>query len=314
MANVLITGGTGFIASHVARQLLGAGHRVVCFDNAVSPARLKIIGEKAIVRRGDVTQIEDLISACQEHEVDRIICLAFLMPLEAEKHLSLAVRINALGVNNAFEAARLCGIKRVVHASSISAYGHYSWYQDTPAKEIPEHFHPANNVYGAAKQFNEFMAGRYNQYHQMEIICLRTSIVFGYGRALGSTMWMDAMLSNPVLGKPAQVPRRASQKVSLIYVKDLADIFVALALAPAPRHRLYNSGRHTLNLGQFAQMVKKEIPTAQFQFDEAAEPFYLVHAVDDSRYTKEFKPKWLDLAENIRDQIAMVRQMEVPAP
>jgi len=313
MANVLITGGTGFIASHIARRLIAAGHRVVCFDNAVSPARLKIIGEDAIIRRGDVTQIEDLISACQEYEVDRIISLAFLMPLEAEKHLSLAVRINALGVNNAFEAARLCGIKRVVHASSISAYGHYSWYQDTPAKEIPEHFHPANNVYGAAKQFNEFMAGRYNQYHQMEIICVRTSIVFGYGRALGSTMWMDAMISNPVLGRPAQVPRRASQKVSLIYVKDLADIFVALALAPAPRHRVYNSGRHTLNLGRFAQMVKKEIPSAEFQFDEAAEPFYLVHAVDDSRYTEEFKPKFPDLAENIRDQIAMVRQMEALA-
>lgn len=52
MANVLITGGTGFIASHVARQLIASGHKVVCFDNAVSQARLKIIGDKAIIRRG----------------------------------------------------------------------------------------------------------------------------------------------------------------------------------------------------------------------------------------------------------------------
>lgn len=232
------------------------------------------------------------------------------MPLEAEKHLSLAVRINAQGVNNAFEAARICGIKRVVHASSISAYGHYSWYNDTPAKEIPEHFHPANNVYGAAKQFNEFMAGRYNQYHQMEVVCVRTSIVFGYGRALGSTLWIDAMVSDPLLNRAAQVPRRSDQMVSLIYVKDLADIFTNLALAPAPKHRVYNSGRHTLSLGQFAQMVQKEIPSAEFKFDEAADPFYLVHAVDNSRYTQEFAPKFPTLAENIRGQIAMVREIE----
>jgi UDP-glucose 4-epimerase len=309
MANILITGGTGFIASHVAKRLIASGHKVVCFDNAINPDRLKIIGDQAIIRGGDVTQIEDIISACMEFKIDKIASLAFMMPLEAEKHLSQAVRINAQGVNNAFEAARICGIKRVVHASSISAYGHYSWYNNNPAKEIPEHFHPANNVYGAAKQFNEFMAGRYNQYHKMEIICVRTSIVFGYGRAMGSTMWIDAMVSNPILNKIAQVPRRSDQMVNLIYVKDLADIFANLALAPAPEHRVYNSGRHTLSLGQFAQMVQKEIPSAEFKFDEDAEPFYLVHAVDDSRYTQEFDPKFSTLVENIRDQIAMVREV-----
>ena len=310
MATVLITGGTGFIASYIARRLIASGHQVVCFDNSISPGRLKVIGDEAIIRKGDVSQIEDLISACVEHKVDRIVSLAFLMPLEAEKHLSLAVRINAQGVNNVFEAARICGIKRVVHASSISAYGHYSWYNDTPAKEIPEHFHPANNVYGAAKQFNEFMAGRYNQYHQMEIICVRTSIVFGYGRALGSTLWIDGMVSDPLMGKPAQVPRRSDQMVSLIYVKDLADIFTNLALTEAPRHRVYNSGRHTLSLSQYAEMIQKEIPSAQYVFDESAVPFYLVHAVDHSRYEEEFGGGFPSLTENIQDQIATVRRME----
>lgn len=310
MANILIIGGTGFIGSYIARQLIQEGHAIVCFDSAVNEARLKLIGKEASVYRGDVTQIESIISACQEHDIDLVISLAFLMPLEAERHLSLAVRVNALGINNVFETARVCGIKRVVHASSISAYGHYSWYGETPAAEIPDHFHPANNVYGAAKQFNEFMAGRYNQYHNMEIICVRTSIVFGYGRAFGSTVWIDDMISNPVRGRTAHVPKRSSQKVNLIYVRDLARIFATLATADEPKHRIYNSGRHTASLGELSGLIAKEISGAQFVFDEEAEPFYLVHAVDTSRYTNEFQQDFPTLEENIRDQIEAVRRTE----
>lgn len=310
MANILVIGGTGFIGSYVARELVRNGHAVVCFDNAVNEARPGSIGEDVRVCRGDITQIESIITACQEYGIDRVVSLAFLMPLEAERHLSLAARVNVLGVNNVFDAARICGIKRVVHASSISAYGHYSWYGETPAAEIPDHFHPANNVYGAAKQFNEFMAGRYNQYHGMEIICVRTSIVFGYGRAFGSTAWIDDMISNPVRGRTAHVPKRSTQKVSLIYVKDLAAIFAALITAADPRHRVYNSGRHTVSLGALSELVAKEIPGAQFIFDEEAVSFYLVHAVDSSRYTNEFMSVFPTLEENIRDQIETVRRIE----
>jgi len=310
MASIMITGGTGFIGSYIAKRLLEEGHTVICFDNRLDHSRRLFIGEKAIFHEGDTTSLEEVIAALRKYNVQRVVSLAYLMPLEAEKNLDLAVRVNVLGVNNVFEAARQCGIRRVLYSSSISAYGHVSWYGDRPAREIPEDFHPANNVYGAGKQFNEFMAGRYNQYHGMEIVCIRVSIVFGYGRVRGSTLWIDDMVTNPVRGRVSHVPRRSDQKVSLIYVRDLAEIFCKGVTAPRIHYPVYNSGRHTVSLRGFTEIVRKHVPNATFTFDEEAEPFYLVHAVDDSRIREEFGLKCPSLEENILDQMNMVREME----
>lgn len=309
MSHILITGGTGFIGAYVAKSLMDAGHSVVCFDNVAEGSRPSLLGDKAVIHRGDVTRIEELLSAMKQYNVDRIISLAFLMATEAERNLQLAVQVNILGVNNVFEAARLWGIKRVVCASSITCYGDVSWYGDRLAREIEEDFHLAPHVYGAAKQFNEFMAGRYNQYQNMEIVCLRPSVVFGYGRQRGPSMWIDNMISNPLRGRPAHVPRKSGQMVNLIYVKDLADMFAAAVTAPELRHRIYNAGRHTVSIKELSQVIKKFIPDAEFTFDEEAPAWYLVHAVDDSRLREEFYIT-RSLEENILDQIQEVREAE----
>jgi len=310
MSNILITGGTGFIGSYIAKRLIDEGHQVICFDNFLDYSRHRFIGEKAIFHQGDTTRIEEVIAALKEHHVEKVVSLAYLMPLEAEKNLQLAVRVNALGVNNVFEAARLCEIKRVVYSSSIGVYGHFSWYGDKPVREVPEDFYPANNVYGAGKQFNEFMASRYNEYHGMEIVCIRISIVFGYGRVRGSTVWIDNIISNPVRGTASHIPKRSDQKVSLIYVKDLAQIFYKVVTAKKVKYWVYNSGRHTVSLKEFTEIVNKHVPEAKFTFDEGAEPFYLVHAVDDSQIRDEFDLKYSSLEENILDQMIMVREIE----
>lgn len=310
MTKILVVGGTGFIGSYIAKRLLDEGHNIVCFDSFLDHSKYNFIGQKAVFHKGDITYIEEIISAVKKYNVDEIISLAFLMPLEAEKNLQLAVRVNALGVNNVFEAAQLCGIKRVVYSSSISVYGNVSWYGDNPARENPEDFHLAKNVYGASKQFNEFMAGRYNEYHGMEIVGIRASIVFGYGQSRAATMWIDSAVSNPVRGIPANIPLKSSQKVSLIYVKDLAELFFKIVTAEKLKHQIYNSGGHTVSLREFAGIVKKHIPDAEFVFDEEAPAFYIVHSVDDSRVCDEFKPIRSTLEENIVDQIKIVRGAE----
>jgi UDP-glucose 4-epimerase len=308
MANVLVTGGTGFIGSHVARNLLKEGHRVVCFDTFFDESRLSFIGKQAIFFRGDVTRIEEIISAVRIYDIDRIIALAFLMTKEAEEKLQLAVHINALGVNNVFEAARLCGIKRVIYSSSIGCYGNFSWYGDKPASEVAEDFRPANNVYGAAKQFNEFMAMRYNKYHQMEIVCIRVSVVFGYGRATGSSVWIDDMVSHPVKNMEIHIPQKSSQKVNLIYVKDLARIFSIIVNTATVKHYIYNTGGYTVTLKSFADIVMKYIPNARIVFDENAPPYYIVNYVDNSRIRQEFDFEHNPLEDSVMDQIRDIRQ------
>jgi nucleoside-diphosphate-sugar epimerase len=310
VTHILITGGTGFIGSYIAQRLLEQGNIVVCFDNFIDPSRRSFIGEKAVFHKGDITCLEEIISIIKMHRVERIIALASILAQEAEKNLQLAVRVNACGVNNVFEAARICNIKRVVHSSSISVYGNVSWYENKSAREVAEDFHPPNNVYSATKQLNEFMASRYNEYNGMEVVCLRVSIVFGYGRGHGSTVWIDNMISNPLRGAKVYVPHQSSQKLSLIYVKDLAQIFTEVVTASKVRHSIYNTGGHTVTVKEFSEIIKRCIPNAEFVFEERAPTFYLVHSVDNSVLKEEFNAVYHSLEESVKDQIEMVRKAE----
>ena len=310
MSNILVTGGTGFIGSYIARRLLDDGHRVVCFDNIFNESRQKFIGDQAVFHIGDMTRIEEIISVIKDYKIEKIVAMAFLMPEVAEKNLQLATHVNILGVNNVFEAARLSNIKRVVYSSSISVYGHFSWFGDKPVREVPENFRPPHTVYGAAKQFNEFMAGRYNQNYQMEIICMRLSIVFGYGRMHGVTAWIDNMISNPVRGIATDVPRKSTQKINIIYVKDLAEIFSTIVNASKVKERIYNTGRHTTSLLEMSEIVKKHFPQAKFSFKGEEPPFFLAYYVNDSRLRTEFSLSDHSLEDNILDQMKEVKQAE----
>jgi UDP-glucose 4-epimerase len=303
MANILITGGLGFIGSYVAKRLIEKGHNIVCFDNFIDNARRNFVGPKGQFYRGDVTRIEEIISLIKQHRVDKIVALAFMMPGEIEKNLQGAVQVNILGLNNVFEAARLWGIRRVVFASSIAYYGHFSNFGNRPAREVPEDFYLATSLYGAAKQFNEFMAGQYNQYHDMEIIAIRPSVVFGPGRKSGTTGWIDNMIADSLKGLPVNIPMKSDQKVNLIYVKDLAEIFSSIVQADKVKHRVYNSGRYTVTLKEFGEMIKKILPDSKFIFNEQAAPFRLVYRVEDSRLREEFDLGFKSLEENISDEI-----------
>src|SRR5579884_3814442 len=86
MATTMITGGTGFIGAHLARELLEAGDKVVLFDLAPDVPMLRSIGiegELPIVR-GDVTYLQDLLRTIRVHHVDRIAHTAYIIGPENE--------------------------------------------------------------------------------------------------------------------------------------------------------------------------------------------------------------------------------------
>jgi len=305
MDNILITGGSGFIGSYVAKKLVEEGNNVVCFDNLIDYSRQTLVGPKAIFHRGDITRIEELFAAIKEYKINKIVALAYLMSAESEKNLQRAVQVNVLGLNNVFEVARLCDIRKIVFASSIGFYGHYSLYGNRPVREGD--FNPPATVYSASKQLNEFMAGRYSDYYQMEIIGIRVSIVFGSGRKRGLTTWIDNMVTDSLQGVTVNVPRQSNQIVNLIYVKDLAEIFSKIVLAKKVEHKIYNSGHHAITLQDFGGIIKKFIPNAKFIFDEQAPPLHLVNYVDDSRLRREFQLKDNSLEDNILDQIQEIQ-------
>ena len=109
--STLVIGGTGFIGPRVIRRLLERGEEVVCMDINPGAASFEGLDEKVKVVRGDLTQFEDVLRVTIEAKPDRVINLAYLLGGgEVEPHQTML--INVLGMDNCFEAARLCGVKQ----------------------------------------------------------------------------------------------------------------------------------------------------------------------------------------------------------
>jgi nucleoside-diphosphate-sugar epimerase len=299
--SVLILGGTGFIGARLAERLVKRGEEVICFDLYPDPGKISHLGDRAKIVVGDVTRIEDIIAAIKEFKVERIVNLAYILGAESEKNLQLAMRVNLLGMNNVFEAARLTGIRRLVYASSIAVYGLQSSFGERPVTE-EDHCQPTL-VYGAHKLWNEFMAKKYMDYHGMTIPGLRIAIVSGPGRKTGLSAWGSTYVDHPATGKPAEIPFRSNQKTLLIYVDDAAEILVRLCYAENLKYLVYNSCAYSVTLKQLAETVKKFIPEADIRFNEKAADQPLVYSWSSERLEKEFGIKIPPLEEMVKKHI-----------
>ena len=162
---VLVLGGAGFIGPRVMRRFLERGHEVACMDINPNSPTIADIRERLQLFRGDITLMDDVVRAVIESKPDRILNLAYLLGTRPDgvtdaQDPHYAVRLNILGMDNCFEAARMCQVPRVVYASSLAVYGRQSFYGDRPLTE--EDLRMGSGVYAASKIFNEHQADWYN--------------------------------------------------------------------------------------------------------------------------------------------------------
>lgn len=126
MSKYLVTGGAGFIGTNIVKELLAQGHEVVVFDNYVAGKKEDRIQAGAVYFEGDICKPQDLDAVC-ENKFDGIFHLAALprVLFSVENPLETH-RTNVDGTLNVLLAARKYKIKRVVFATSSSAYGNQS--------------------------------------------------------------------------------------------------------------------------------------------------------------------------------------------
>lgn len=211
---ILLTGGAGFIGSHIVESLLARGVRVIVFDNFSSGKRenLKRMQNDIEIIEGDILDYNSLLKACRG--VDIISHHA--AQLEIFKCIEDPVsdlRTNTIGTLNVLNAARANNVEKVINASSVSVYGQ--------AQEIPEiEEHPTNPqwAYGVSKLAAEKYCQIYHDYYHLPVVSLRYGMVYGerewFGRAL--TIFIKRVLAN----EPPVIFGDGSQTRDYIYVKD----------------------------------------------------------------------------------------------
>ena len=301
---ILVVGGTGFIGPRVIRRLVERGETVVCMDLDPLAASFPGLEDRVKVVRGDVTRFEDVMRAIVEAEPDRLLNLAYRLG-GAEEEPHHAVRLNILGMDNCFEAARLCGVKRVVYASSLAVNGQQSHFGETLINE--EDPTPGTGQYAMCKIFNEFQAEQYIQNYGMSITGVRPANVTGPDKVRGSIDHVQC-ITLPARGEPARFPLKALMRLP-IHVEDIAEVFTRVLLADSPHHSIYNSGGTPISLGELADMVRQFIPDARIDFDsEGGREESGNYLVDNSRLLQEFEIQYAPFRTRVLEIINDVRR------
>ncbi len=171
--NVLLTGGAGYIGSHVCRVLSAAGHRCVAYDSLVKGHRAAVGDAKLIV--ADIADGAALRSAMRENDIDTVIHFAaFIEVGESVKQPDKYFRNNTISSMTLLDAMRDCGVGRMVFSSTASVYGAPDTVPVTEDARL-EPIHP----YGASKLCVELMLRAYAQAYQMGFAALRYFNVAG---------------------------------------------------------------------------------------------------------------------------------------
>jgi UDP-glucuronate 4-epimerase len=182
---ILVTGGAGFIGSHVSEALLARGRAVVCldnFDDFYAPAVKRRNLAAALGHHGftlvegdlrDAAALEDLF---RRHRVEAVIHLAARAGVRPSiRQPALYADVNVTGTAALLEAARQAGVPRFVFASSSSVYGVRT---GRPFKETDEADAPAS-PYGATKRAGELLCRTAHALTGMAVTCLRFFTVYG---------------------------------------------------------------------------------------------------------------------------------------
>jgi nucleoside-diphosphate-sugar epimerase len=131
---VLVTGGTGFIGPRLIKRLAARDETVVCRDLNPGAAAFADLADRVKVIRGDVSRFGEVMRTVIEVKPDRLINLAYGIGA-GEGNPHQVMRLDVLGMDNCFEAARLGGVRRVVYASSIAVSGQQSHFGERLVNE-----------------------------------------------------------------------------------------------------------------------------------------------------------------------------------
>ncbi|MFQ6076169.1 MAG: NAD-dependent epimerase/dehydratase family protein [Candidatus Bathyarchaeia archaeon] len=307
---VLVTGGTGFIGSHVVRRLVGQGREVVALDISPNPENLREAKDKVRVVRGDVLDIVNLTDVIKRNHMDQIVHLAYMLTVASRENPQLALKVNCLGNNNVLEAARTTDVKRVVWASSLSVYGGDERYSDQPVdEETPIHI-THGGVYGGCKILNEIMGRHYRAAYGLDNIGLRFSGIYGPGRAPtgkgAATAYWSSVIENPALGKPVRVPY-VDDRYAFLYVKDAAKAIDLALEARGLQHMIFNICGSVHSFREIIDIVRRIIPDAIIETEPGTSRTPLLYSMERARLELGYEPTY-DLETGIRDFVDEVRR------
>lgn len=264
--NILITGGAGFIGSHLTKRLLDEGHTVVVIDNFLTGSKdnLKDIADNPNLQilEHDVTTIDFEALKIENCKLDFLYHLA--SPASPNHHSALSyhalpmetMMVNTVGTHNMLKLAEKHKAK-FLFASTSEVYG------DPNVSPQPETYHGnvcttgPRSVYDEAKRFGETLTAYYWRERDVDARIVRIFNTYGPHMALSDMRMIINFIQQALTGKPITVYGNGKQTRSLCYVDDTVEGLIRLMTYPHTKGEIVNIGsqeEHTVM--EYAQIVK----------------------------------------------------------
>ncbi len=238
----LVTGGAGFIGSHICERLIEDGERVVCFDN-LSSGSLKnidrLVNKKDFVFiKGDANKLKDIEPVFKRYKFDGVFHYAAVVGVKRTLENPLMVLDDVDGIRNILELSLKNGKPKIVFSSSSEVYGE--------PKELPEKEDGSINPklpYAAVKLIGEKFLEAYWQKYGLKTCALRFFNVYGPRQESSDYGFVVGIFINQVLaGKNPVVFGDGSQTRDFVYIRDNVEACVRAMRSEKVNGQVINIG------------------------------------------------------------------------
>ena len=240
--NILVTGGAGFIGSHLTTRLVELGHRVVVIDSEATGRREHVPPGAAFIQ-GDVSRMDDL-EPLFARGLDAVFHLAGQVSMIRSFTDPLAdLRTNVEGTVNVLRQCLAHRVPRLLYASSMTVYGHNGALptpEDTPCAPV--------SYYGitkyAAERYVQTTAERPDLESDLHVTSFRMYNVYGPGQALDNPYQgvLGIFLGNLMRDEPITIFGDGHQSRDFVYIDDIVDAWVGALCNPASHGQVLNLG------------------------------------------------------------------------
>lgn len=258
--HILVTGGAGFIGSHITQKLLDQGYSVDCVDNFntyYDPARKReniknyMQNPRYHLLQGDIVDVSFLEEVFQNNKYDAVIHLAARAGVRPSIQQPLLYeQVNVQGTLNLLELCRQTGTKRIIFASSSSVYGANNKVPFSENDPVDQPISP----YAATKKAGELMCYTYHHLYGLSVSCMRFFTVYGPRQRPDMAIHKFARLI--MEGKPVPVFGDGRSRRDYTYIDDIIQGLFA-AFMQCDGYHIYNLGEsNTVELSYLIQLLE----------------------------------------------------------
>lgn len=298
MKKVLVTGGAGFIGSHLSQALLEKGYQVRVLDNLIY-GKKEWIPAGADFIEGDICDFKTCETAMTG--ISGVFhCAAMSRASPSFDEMDVCTRVNILGTQNILKAARDAGVEKVIYSGSSTYYGN----QPTPHHEYdtPPQF---INFYALSKEVGEKYCLMFDEMLNLPCIILRYFNVYGprQPQTGAYALVLGIFLNRWAMGETLEIHGDGQQRRDFVHVLDVVAANIA-AFESNLRHQIFNIGNGSnVSIKELASMISTR---HEYKSRRAGDADITLADISRAQAILNWKPK-IDFQAGVRDMMERIK-------